>query len=830
MSRYFLKSIAVEGFRGINNHGDPLTLVFKPECVNSVHAQNGVGKTSLFEALQYAIHGHIPRLTQLQDAEQGESYIVNRFHPASCATIDLVFASDSGTADTRVVIARDAAGAKTVTSPTGHPDPNAFLAALREDFVLVDYRAFAGFIDATALNRGRSFAALVGLSAYSNLRQALEGANNTRTLNTDLGIPALETLIDSETSKVADAKRRVIEAHKEITGLDIITVDDRAGIEAAATGVLAGIGTLATLMMGKTVSDFDHDAAVAAIEAEEGGDSRRTLARLREDRQAIASLNFAAVHSAEIAELCAAAKARDDAVALVGSADLLSLLRSAAAVIGTGAWPNDDACPVCELGQPLPLKAQLEAKIALYAEAASLDAALSQACNDCVAFQLLGQLETAPALAIPADAHVRPGLLKAIRDGAVPSADIDMLAARIDELVVLRDARVTALAAEIAQLETSLPPSLVAVSRKLSAAKALRDAFGQHADAVDRRGTAAAKLAKLLRWRIFIGKAAKLFSDAETALSTARLTEIEDSYKDLFPKLMRGAPDLKPVLARAGASENVDLRLSDFYGLADVSARAVLSESYRNAVAASIFLSAATKHGRAPRFMVLDDITSSFDGGHQFNLMDALRTTLRYGANADGIQFIVLSHDAALEKYFDKLGSTADWHHQKLQGMPPKGQVLTSAMGADRLKTLAMAQLGVGDVDLGGPLVRQYMEFKLGTIISKLQILVPPDYATRPDKRTLSTYLDAIVGAVRLYAAAGTCVLEAAQIAAINNSATASLMSNMVSHYETGAGNPLNAYAMIGVIQEIDAYGDNFMRVDPANAGQRIFYRRLDRL
>jgi hypothetical protein len=309
-----------------------------------------------------------------------------------------------------------------------------------------------------------------------------------------------------------------------------------------------------------------------------------------------------------------------------------------------------------------------------------------------------------------------------------------------------------------------------------------------------------------------------------------RLTEIEDSYKDLFPKLMRGAPDLKPVLARAGASENVDLRLSDFYGLADISARAVLSESYRNAVAASIFLSAATKHGRAPRFMVLDDITSSFDGGHQFNLMDALRTTLRHGSNPDGIQFIVLSHDAALEKYFDKLGSTTDWHHQKLQGMPPKGQVLTSAMGADRLKTLAMAQLGVGDVDLGGPLVRQYMEFKLGTIISKLQILVPPDYATRPDKRTLSTYLDAIVGAVRLYAAAGTCVLEAAQIAAINNSATASLMSNMVSHYETGAGNPLNAYAMIGVVQEIDAYADNFMRVDPANAGQRIFYRRLDRL
>jgi hypothetical protein len=155
---------------------------------------------------------------------------------------------------------------------------------------------------------------------------------------------------------------------------------------------------------------------------------------------------------------------------------------------------------------------------------------------------------------------------------------------------------------------------------------------------------------------------------------------------------------------------------------------------------------------------------------------------------------------------------------------------MTTAMGADRLKAQALAQLNVGDVDLGGPLVRQYMEYKLGTIISKLQILVPPDYATRPDRRTLSTYIDAIVGAVKLYTAAGSCVLEPAQVAAVNHSAAASLMSNMVSHYETGAGNPLNAYALIGVLGEIDAYADNFTRADPQNANRRIFYKRLDRM
>ncbi len=49
MTRYFLGSLAIEGFRGINNDGDPLLLKFKADAVNSIHAPNGVGKSSIFE-------------------------------------------------------------------------------------------------------------------------------------------------------------------------------------------------------------------------------------------------------------------------------------------------------------------------------------------------------------------------------------------------------------------------------------------------------------------------------------------------------------------------------------------------------------------------------------------------------------------------------------------------------------------------------------------------------------------------------------------------------------------------------------------------------------
>ena len=70
--------------------------------------------------------------------------------------------------------------------------------------------------------------------------------------------------------------------------------------------------------------------------------------------------------------------------------------------------------------------------------------------------------------------------------------------------------------------------------------------------------------------------------------------------------------------------------------------------------------------------MVLDDVTSSPDAGHQFSLMDTILIKLRYGAPnglPGGLQFIILSHDTSLEKYFDRLNGTTEWHHQKLQAM-----------------------------------------------------------------------------------------------------------------------------------------------------------------
>ena len=832
MTRYFLKSATIEGFRGINNDGDPLILRFRPDCVNSIHAPNGVGKSSIFEALHFAIHGTVPRLEALQGQEQGQSYIVNKFHPAQQATIALVFASDDATPDVAITVTRPAAGSRSVTSPSGHADPDAFLADLSEDFVLVDYPRFASFVDCSALERGRSFASLVGLSRYSRLRQALDGARNTRNINSDLGLSTLETEVTNQTRTLAGAGGRITASYQEVTGNPLGVIANTTQHKADVTAALVAVPLFVPLLAGITVMELDFAAAELAIDREEGGEARKRLDNLNTTVTTLTTLSVSQAEIEDLDALIATARARDVAMRQVGTAAIHTLLNDALAVVTGADWHDPLQCPVCDNVAAAPLTEPLQAKIALYQEADRLDTELNKQAASAASLSKLRQLEEFAAIGVAVADRITPTLATAMRQKSIGT---DALENAKNLLVALEGKRSTELAkaqAEVATLQAALPPSLVQVTRTLGQAKQFREAMLEYERDVPLLAAKQAKLAKLNRWKTFIGNAAQSFATAESALANARIADIQTSCQELFCQLVRGGPDVQPTLNRAQNSENVDLMLADFFGLADQSARALLSESYRNAVAASIFLASATRHSGVPRFMVLDDVTSSFDAGHQFSLMEAIRTRLRYGAVGgvpDGLQFIILSHDTSLEKYFDRLNGTTDWHHQKLQGMPPKGRLMASAQEADRLKAQAQQYLNAGQIDIGEPFLRQYLEYKLGQIITRLSVPVPPDYATRGDKRTLSTFVDAITSAVALYQAAGNrCVLTPQQITDLQTHHAPSIVSNYVSHYETGVGTPFNAYALLGVLQSVDDFADCFMWTDPADNRKR-YYRALDR-
>jgi len=289
-----------------------------------------------------------------------------------------------------------------------------------------------------------------------------------------------------------------------------------------------------------------------------------------------------------------------------------------------------------------------------------------------------------------------------------------------------------------------------------------------------------------------------------------------------------GVKDVVPELQRSDRREDLYVQLSDFHGQSGLSARALLSESFRNALAVSVFLSAAMKQTGAPRFIVLDDVTSSFDSGHQWNLMEIIRRQLQQPNNRDGVQFIILSHDSLLEKYFDKIGNTNDWHHQKLQGMPPMGMVLSQAQDADRLRATADRLLDAGQEQEAKPIVRQYLEFKLLKIIQKVKIPVPLDFAIKDERKMVSNSIDAISSAIDLHKKAGDLIMTQQQEDNFKDVLVPALIANWINHYETDASTSIAPAVLRGVLSDIDNVSECFRYDDTTGgSGQRKWYISL---
>lgn len=831
MPRYFLRRLKVEGFRGVNNQGNPLDIRFKPDAVNSVFAVNGIGKSSIFESLYYTVHGTIPKLDDLKNHERPQDYYCNRFHSGNKAMIEVELEPDDGGAVVSVKVERDAAGNRTVTSPSGHADPEGFLGTLNEAFALLDYRTFSRFIEESPLERGRTFSALLGLSEYSDCRQALQAVSDTRVMNTDLEMKVLATQIAGTQRAVQQALAALRSTFEKVTGKPLEDVDR---LDQYATEVAQALGNVELLKEhfdGKTLEKIDFDAIKEAIKTAEGGAKRKELETAITDITALETL--AAHDAAAIGEEQKKIKtliAERDALLTATRGDLFEKLYSAAQdVVESDVWPHDGQCPLCESELKTSISTHIKHQLTQYAETAAKAKELGELWEGSAWRDCLSDHEVAKALGVDAADRILARLDSRMKSGEVTETEAAAAVTRTSELVALVPGSLEKAQKKKIDLEAELPASLVQLTEQVEYGRQFKDALDNYKQGRVEEAEQQGRLDIREKWKTFISKASSRFSAAEAAMSKAKINDIDAEYKSMYKDIMQ-VGDVVPDLQRAGDKEDLNVELSDFHGQRKLSARALLSESYRNALAISVFLAAAMKHSGAPRFVVLDDVTSSFDAGHQFYLMELIRTKLQYSQNADGLQFIILSHDGLLEKYFDTKGGTAAWHHNKLQGSPPMGDILHQAQGTDRLKTRITTLLSAGQISEAEPIVRQYLEYKLQQIIRKVNIPVPLDFAIKDTSKMVSNCLDAIKEAIDLHQRAGSLVLEAQQVQDVLNSHVPVIISNWVSHYATGGSSSFSAPVLNGIIVSIDDLADCFKYDDTSvSPKQRKWYKSLSR-
>lgn len=831
MPRYFLARLAVEGFRGVNNENDPLDISFRTDAVNSVFAVNGIGKSSIFEALCYAIHGAIPKLQLLQAREQPQDYYCNRFHSKNTASILMEFQPDDGTAPVAVQVNRDSGGNRTVTSPSGHADPEGFLATLKEAFALLDYRTFARFIEESPLERGRTFSALLGLAEYSDCRQALQAVSDSRALNTDYDIKVLTTAVGALQKAAQQALVTLRSSYENVTGKPLEDIDKLDECTDEVTAALGNVELLKPHFTDKTLNDIDFEKLKTAIKTAEGGEKRRELEKTIES---ITALEALAVHdlvdkAADQQKIGALIEERDKLLASTRGDLFKRLYESAKEVITKGVWTEDEKCPLCESDLSSSIIGHVNEQLAQYADAVNKITEIRDTWQASAWKKCLSAHEAATPLAVEPQKRQLSAVNTKFTSGDISKDDLagavkwtSGLTGKVAETLKAAQARKEG-------LEKELPQSLVQLTEQVEYGRQFKDALKLYRDNQDEEAAQQARLDIREKWKTFISKATTVFADAEAALSKVRIKGIDAEYKSMFREIMQ-VGDVVPDLRRADDREDLHVQLSDFHGQHRLSARALLSESYRNALAISVFLAAALKHSGSPRFVVLDDVTSSFDAGHQYFLMELIRTKLQQPQHADGLQFIILSHDGLLEKYFDRLGGSTGWHHNKLQGSPPMGAILHQAQGADRLKTTITSLLSAGQVSQAEPLIRQYLEYKLQQIVRRVDIPVPIDFAIKDTSRMVSNCLDAITSAIELHKKAGTLVLDAQQVQDIDTSHVPAIVGNWVSHYETGSGSSLSSPALGGVITSIDALAECFRYDDPSGGSAvRRWYKSLSK-
>lgn len=819
-ARWFLDGLEIEGFRGINNEGTPLTLKFKQDCVSSVSAPNGVGKSSIFDAISFAIRGKIDKLDRLLQSERPQDYYLNRFHPAGIGSIKLTLRPDDGGDPVTITVTRNAAGVRTVNGPVGG-DAEALLTALNREFVLLDAQTFNSFIDYKALDRGRAFSGLLGLARYSTLRQELQALAHTRSFGNHFDVTARKAKKEAAQRLVTNAKAALANDYEALVKDPLLTGTSKEDAQTRCHKALNDIPVLSPNCKDLAFMDVAIDACMKATKAAEGGPQRTRLAAIIREQNQWETANKASPTDTELPNLAALATARIEALNATSGDLMHRLYQLSKEILTSDDWPSPNLCPTCGTEVESSILEGVQSKLGQYdaVEASSTALVHEWASKEWAGLADLGSL----TLAGEEVTRLRH-LSSAGRAGTLLPAEAEEIATLVTTMRTRALDHIKTISAERLNLEKELPPSLVAVTEAVETARRLQSNWKALENAQAEVDIETARALLVARLKDFLDKASTLFAKSESDMAAARLNHVEPLCQELFKDIMYSS--VVPALQKPQGSEEMGIRLSEFWCLRDVSAQALLSESYRNAFAVSVYLAAASLYGGAPRFIILDDVTSSFDAGHQYHLVEVIRTQFAHPVKANGPQVILFSHDTLLEKLFNKLSNSSQWMHQRLEGTA-RTAVLPQSGAVNKVRDATLHLLSLGRVDDAAPRVRQYLEYVLHDVISRCRIPVTLDLAFSDDKRTPGEYLKAIEAAVKLHDKASLLILDATQLAALQLHSTA-IVANFLSHWETGQTTTFSAPALMGVMQAIDKFPDCF-KYEPTPGAPKKFYASLGR-
>ena len=685
-----IQSLTLSWFRGASNE---VTLEPKGKSV-LVYGENGAGKSSFVDALEYVLNDHrVGHLAHEYAGKRQEHALLNVNAPEGTnARIQLVLEPE-----TSFSIGID---------PTGHTQAVSSDAAdilngweyrrivLRQDEV-------ANFVNDT---KGDKYSALLPLLGLEDYEQAAE---NLRQL-----AKAVESQgqLSAKTARIDQLRSGAIGILSDISREHLTMVlDDIWSRYMSETPPPKGLQARCTQLaeeLEKQVSSLDsvnqRHAAVSAV------GSKELLPAIRAARAASAKV-------ARVAESLVASR--------------VAVLRESREYLGELAPADTEAvkCPTC--GATIAaqrLRAHIERELNKLTTA---EAALSSRAE---AFRILREEVNAfkKALSEPAvltwrhNLEVKPGLAshvarleKVTHKHVHPKASSDLL----DKL---EDAAKAIQSVAKASVKKA-PPETKALVADRDRVKAINNALS-----AARLKREVAKIQALVNLINDLEAAARDEIRAQSEQVVASITEdIQAFWAILHP----GEPirDVKLYIPD-DAEKAIDIGLS-FYGVEQVSPRLTLSEGHRNSLGLCVFLAMARQGDTDGRPIVLDDVVVSFDRNHRGMIAELLSEQF------SDRQILVLTHDR-------------DWYSELVKHLPQKSwrfiqllpwlDPIAGIRTAERKGTFDDARSIIQtNPSKAGHEARRTMDLELAHLTEKLQVQMPYMRSTRNDHRVAHDFL-----------------------------------------------------------------------------------------
>jgi len=808
MPKQYIKSVSIEGFRGINNENNPLQLDFNIKGITSIFSPNGMGKSSIFDALSFCLNDELKCLSPLAHENSDYRSIQNIFHNGD-GIINIILQDEDGN-ENLIEFKINDSGSKELVST--HTTIKTLLENIKDIHNFLDYNAFADIIYSNQENTGKIFLKLIGYESFSEIQEKLSKLARTQNLSRDFNIEGKKEESSNNSEKILSLKDTIFDSLKNI-GLK----NKKYNLKTIAKSCLTGINKL----IGSDEVSFPNiniKLIIDDVNNRNDGynkDKEELIKYTQEKEKLNGYLKKAQFFSdSKFKRVCREMDSAYKKLENEKDKFLGELYEKALVIYNEFEEINNNDCVLCNsknLGtQKRTFSYKLEKKINKYNSFKDKYEKFKNLINS--------YIESSEIIAIEEELYSKSVISnKIITDFYYSKAIISIKQFEeyqflnlVQEYRVEIENKIEALKTKILDLKESIPDELHTIITKLTYYKTIQESISEIVDLEKENKTIEQYIKYAEKWVQYIITVKDKFTVENNSLIKEISSDISEDTQTFFQEIMN-SPEIIPRIEKKDTGQKVLMLLEKFYSESDRKAASILSESNRNALCLSIYFACALNKSKSG-FLVLDDITSSFDAGHQRNLLSLIKNRISRIYKSKGKQIIILTHDGELEKSLKDYSSELNhkWTHYVLNKESnikvDKNEISINEIGSI-LKTKANNGKNIGNE------IRKYFERILLEIHRNLKIPMTYDLANYRRKRMLDALITNLRNMLKLYR-------NASGIQVINTMPSDSDfidllllekdVANIINHYESDI---LSSYApsfVVGVINKIELFNQKF--------------------